>query len=257
MLKIFQVDFKKHKLVVPLKPTLWPRERAERISINSFGIGGSNAHVIIDSTEQFLADNPTLARSYASTSNAYGPAMPRLLLFSANVAESVKQFAKQCIDYAQRRPKLLGDLAYTLASRREKLQHRSYALVSASGIVAEPAPTVKVSPRERPKIFAFSGQGAQWPQMGQELIMGHPVFSQTIDELDDVLKTLKQPPNWSLRGEYYHVRDFATAGALTPYSRAPKTKRQQPSSSGGAISALDHSCATWYSEYAQGIWRHF
>lgn len=186
---------------MPLKPTPWPRDRAERISINSFGIGGSNAHVVIDSKEQFFADNSNLARNYATTSSGQELISPRLLLFSANVADSAKKFAKEVVDYAQRRPESLRDLAYTLASRREKLQYRSYALITADGTVTETAPIAKASSRERSIIFAFSGQGAQWPQMGLKLIVGHPVFSQTINELDDVLQALKRPPTWILRGK--------------------------------------------------------
>lgn len=40
-----KVPFAEKKLTVPREPTPWPADRAERISINSFGIGGTNAHV--------------------------------------------------------------------------------------------------------------------------------------------------------------------------------------------------------------------
>lgn len=39
------VPFAEKKLKVPLVPTPFPEDRKERISINSFGIGGANAHV--------------------------------------------------------------------------------------------------------------------------------------------------------------------------------------------------------------------
>lgn len=39
------VPFQKYKLHVPTEVESWPRDRAERISVNSFGIGGVNAHV--------------------------------------------------------------------------------------------------------------------------------------------------------------------------------------------------------------------
>jgi acyl transferase domain-containing protein len=41
----FLVPFQEAKLQVPVEPTPWPKSRAERASINSFGIGGANAHV--------------------------------------------------------------------------------------------------------------------------------------------------------------------------------------------------------------------
>lgn len=58
-----KIPFKERKLTVPLNPIPWPESRHERVSVNSFGIGGSNAHVILDS-----------ARSVSSskfTSNGY------------------------------------------------------------------------------------------------------------------------------------------------------------------------------------------
>ena len=39
------VPFESAKLVVPVEPCSWPADRAERVSVNSYGIGGSNAHV--------------------------------------------------------------------------------------------------------------------------------------------------------------------------------------------------------------------
>lgn len=39
------VPFEKKKLRVPVKAMPWPKDRAKRISVNSFGIGGTNAHV--------------------------------------------------------------------------------------------------------------------------------------------------------------------------------------------------------------------
>jgi acyl transferase domain-containing protein len=44
------VPFKQAKLVVPVKVTPWPAGRHERVSINSFGIGGANARMYYAST---------------------------------------------------------------------------------------------------------------------------------------------------------------------------------------------------------------
>lgn len=40
-----EVPFEEAGLKVPLSPTAWPDGRCERVSVNSFGIGGTNAHV--------------------------------------------------------------------------------------------------------------------------------------------------------------------------------------------------------------------
>ncbi|KAL6857563.1 hypothetical protein ACO1O0_005003 [Amphichorda felina] len=50
-----KIPFKEKKLMVPTEPVPWPANRMERISVNSFGIGGANAHVVLESASQFLA----------------------------------------------------------------------------------------------------------------------------------------------------------------------------------------------------------
>ena len=46
------VPWKKGKLVVPLEASPWPRGRAERMSVGSYGIGGSNVHVSLELLSQ-------------------------------------------------------------------------------------------------------------------------------------------------------------------------------------------------------------
>jgi acyl transferase domain-containing protein len=48
-----KIPFQESKLTVPLEPTPWPESRHERVSINSFGLGGTNAHIILDSARSF------------------------------------------------------------------------------------------------------------------------------------------------------------------------------------------------------------
>jgi acyl transferase domain-containing protein len=47
------VPFEKCKLKVPVEPMAWPEGRADRVGVNSFGIGGSNAFVSIKSSRLF------------------------------------------------------------------------------------------------------------------------------------------------------------------------------------------------------------
>lgn len=51
--RVVAVPFKEANLQVPLEPIAWPKDRAERVSVNSFGIGGANAHV----TQSIHGDN--------------------------------------------------------------------------------------------------------------------------------------------------------------------------------------------------------
>lgn len=68
------IPFESAKLTVPTEPTPWPHGRLERASVNSFGVGGSNAHAVIDSSASF---NASVVSKQASVE-------PQLLLFSAN-----------------------------------------------------------------------------------------------------------------------------------------------------------------------------
>lgn len=66
-------------LKFPTEPTLWPQEGVRRMSINSFGIGGSNAHVVMDDALHFLQDN-NLTGQHRTESD------PRKSLFKLSVA---------------------------------------------------------------------------------------------------------------------------------------------------------------------------
>ncbi|KAH8678404.1 putative polyketide synthase [Xylariales sp. PMI_506] len=81
-----KIPFKKNGLAVPLDPIPWPKDRHPRISINSFGIGGANAHVILDSTTswsmQHVARRQPVEKATDVTENAEsgvtsGEAVPR------------------------------------------------------------------------------------------------------------------------------------------------------------------------------------
>lgn len=97
----------------------------------------------------------------------------------------------------------MSDLAYTLNSRRSTFFHRGVAVVSnTDGVAAAREVVTGKQIASEVKIgFVFSGQGAQWPQMGKQLMELYPVFNECIDDLDQVLTTLPEPPNWTIRGE--------------------------------------------------------
>lgn len=96
------------------------------------------------------------------------------------------------------------DLARTLGTRRSKLSKRGYALVGQKTLNKDLQPEVfqTVIPDKsyaaHPIAFVFTGQGAQWPQMGKELINEFPSFKKCIRELDAVLQRLPEKPGWTL-----------------------------------------------------------
>ena len=202
------VPFKEKKLVVPLVPTAWPQDRAERISINSFGIGGSNAHAIIESATGFL--NPGLVETKPRPSSASSEVTeaatslsPRLLMFSANTANSLEQLSQNCVDYAKSHPSDIDSLAYTLSRRCERLPHRSYVVMPKDGPAGIIAPAVKAPLRKQPLAMVFSGQGAQWPQMGKQLIENDPAFAKDVRVMDGILASLRHAPGFRILEELH------------------------------------------------------
>lgn len=163
--------------------------------MNSFGIGGSNAHAIIESVKNFRSDTELEKVKDSTITSA-----PKLLLFSANSQDSLKAFSQESLKYQNQNLSKIDDFAYTLAFRREKLPYRSYAIVG-NGITGEAAIPVKAPLRKQPLIMVFSGQGAQWPQMGKKLIENDVNFCKDIEEMDIILASLADAPNWTLKGE--------------------------------------------------------
>ncbi|KAI4284877.1 MAG: hypothetical protein L6R38_001086 [Xanthoria sp. 2 TBL-2021] len=190
-----RIPFEKRKLTVPVEPTPFPADRDERVSVNSFGLGGSNAHVIVDSAASF--DLPK--------QNGKGQVedVPQLLLFSAASAPSLKKMTSGYEEWLNRRPDMadkLDDLAYTLANRREHLSHRAFKVVGGSDI---PASTGKMSNQNAPNlVMVFTGQGAQWPRMGRELLLREDLmFQKTLKTLDKYLQGITDPPAWTIEKE--------------------------------------------------------
>ncbi len=107
--------------------------------------------------------------------------------------------AENNVEYLRQHPDRVGNVAFTLARRREALQYRSFA-VSSLGATLEPSPISKAPSKPPILAFVFSGQGAQWPQMGKELLESDPAFLDDIRTMDYILSEAKIPPRWSIKG---------------------------------------------------------
>ncbi|KAF5023550.1 hypothetical protein F66182_4417 [Fusarium sp. NRRL 66182] len=186
------IPFEEAKLTVPLQVTPWPQDRLERISLNSFGVGGSNAHVILESA----------AMHGASTVTHESPEGPQLLLFSANSAKSLTKMVESYRLWIEENPDKTTDLAFTLARKRDHRPHRHFAMVN-NGTVETVSPPTRVKSGEAPNVvMVFTGQGAQWPQMGLELLQSNAVFLSSIQSLDQHLQEMAgQKPHFTIEEE--------------------------------------------------------
>ncbi|KAF2853353.1 hypothetical protein T440DRAFT_505702 [Plenodomus tracheiphilus IPT5] len=121
-----------------------------------------------------------------------------LLPFAAHRKESLRLNIQAFRDSIDRFP--LSDVAYTLANNRSRLPQRTFCVVDR----AQPAEKLHAvgkivrSPLQPSSVaFIFTGQGAQWPAMGAELLQ-YRVFQDAISYLDHILSTLPGAPTWTL-----------------------------------------------------------
>lgn len=178
------IPFKEAKLTVPLDPQPWPEGRLERISLNSFGVGGANAHAILESAKTFNA-----GPLYRET-----PEIPQLVLFTANTPKSLTKLVNNYKAWIEKNPDKVTDLAYTLARRREHLPHRAFAIVRDGVIESVSQPTNTKTMQKLNVVMVFTGQGAQWPQMGRELLQSNDIFKSSIHALDQRLQSATGSP---------------------------------------------------------------
>ncbi|RAK95573.1 BcPKS5, polyketide synthase [Aspergillus ibericus CBS 121593] len=198
-------------LKIPTSATPWPTTlpgQPRRVSVNSFGFGGTNAHAILEYPEP----EPSV-KSPVTVVPAFSP-----LILSAASSSTLRATLQDLRNYLTAHPDTnLRDLAYTLQTRRSTLAYRKVI------IAATPAEAVKridalladdngsdngLTTRyydvAQPAILGvFTGQGAQWPRMGARLIEDSPFAAQRIAELQRALATLPDGdrPSWTLSGQ--------------------------------------------------------
>ncbi|KAL8714476.1 MAG: hypothetical protein Q9225_006581, partial [Loekoesia sp. 1 TL-2023] len=194
-------------LPVPTRLTQWPQGKPLRASINNFGYGGTNAHMILESAPDRL---PRLNEvdGYPSQNELHGFDRYRVYVLSAKDPVTCLNMAKNLAVYLRRATQeghqpSPSDLAHTLLERRSRLP---WAVATRASNLEELAerleqPTFKpLNATKQPRLgFVFNGQGAQWYAMGRELITAYPVFGASIHRADQILKDYGA--NWSLYDE--------------------------------------------------------
>lgn len=179
-------------LQVPTELTPWPIDGIRRASVNCFGFGGTNAHVILDEADTYLSQR-SLAGNHWSVSTPEGVYTKKheifpstqLFLISSHDKDGIARITEGHEPYITSHaltPNILADYAYTL-SRRSALQYKTFIVAQSPYDLA-----VKLSkPQDleihrfipddagSPKIaMVFCGQGAQWYAMGRELMEFEP-----------------------------------------------------------------------------------
>jgi hybrid polyketide synthase/nonribosomal peptide synthetase ACE1 len=197
---------------VPTQLTPWPTLPTgvpRRLSVNSFGFGGANAHAIL---EQYTAP--------ASASPAQQGPFLSPFVFSALTEASLQSQLQAYSDYLKLHHQDINaaDLAWTLQSRRSQLPYKTSIAASSleqlafkidkklADVAAKPGNAVGVRSNTKASssiLGVFTGQGAQWPAMGAKLIRSSEFVRGKIEKLEQSLATLPEAhrPAWSLMEE--------------------------------------------------------
>ncbi|GAB2724951.1 hypothetical protein GCM10010442_52970 [Kitasatospora kifunensis] len=202
--------------------TAWlPGERTRRCAVSSFGISGTNAHVLLEEAPR--AEEPAVPAVPAAPAGLAVPAGGTLpWVLSARTPGALRAQAERLAAHLDRDAQPLDrdgdrplerdtqprpvDIAHTLVTSRALFEHRAVLLgtdtatlraeldvlatgESSAGLVQG------VAESEGRTVFVFPGQGAQWVGMGAQLLDESPVFAERLAECADALSAFC---DWSL-----------------------------------------------------------
>ncbi|UJB20890.1 MULTISPECIES: HSAF biosynthetic non-ribosomal peptide synthetase/polyketide synthase [Lysobacter] len=204
------IDLASMPYEIPTQVTAWPEhEGPARAGVNSFGFGGTNAHVLLEEAplrESAQAAAQTQDTQPATASGAYNilPLTARdAAAFPELVAGIRKELARDGEDAIS-----LQDLGYTLAHRRQHLDARlSFVYDSRDALderlaafeAGEAHPHIIADERRgtaAPKLaWVFTGMGPQWWAMGRQLFDNDPIYREVIEQCD---RELSKHVDWSL-----------------------------------------------------------
>ncbi|MFJ8630376.1 type I polyketide synthase [Streptomyces sp. NPDC093568] len=197
------------RLLTEARP--WPTAgHPRRAAVSSFGISGTNAHVVLEEAPEATPDD---------TDEAYGtlPAVPWVL--TARSAEALEAQAERLAAHVTASDAAALDIGHSLATGRATLEHRAVllgpdrtTLRAALDDLTGTATAVKGAVTEGRTAWLFTGQGSQRPGMGRELHAAHPAYARAFDEICALLDAeLTDAPGFDAP-----VRDVCLAEPGTP-----------------------------------------
>lgn len=192
------VDWEHSGLRLLQQDAAWPTDdaRVRRAGISSFGISGTNAHVVVEEAPPAV---PQVALAAEPAPPAAG--RPGLFVLSARDDTALRAQAARLAErltertaWAELPPQ---DLAFTLARHRSHFERRAAVVADdRDGLLAEldalAAGQFRLpgSPAgfDGKVAFVFPGHGGQWPGMGTELMAGSEVFQAELSRIDEAIR---------------------------------------------------------------------
>ncbi|WP_181809727.1 acyltransferase domain-containing protein, partial [Streptomyces shenzhenensis] len=197
------VDWSTSGVRLLLDEQRWPRtDRRRRAAVSSFGISGTNAHVLLEEAEPAEEDGPAVGGR--SVVGRVLSAVPVLL--DARTPGALRGQAARLADHVRAHPGLRPlDLGWSTATTRARMRHRALLvaadteeLLAGLDALAENTPgvgVVRAETAEQPSLtFLFTGQGAQYVGMAEQLYDEFSVFAAALDEVCAHLDPLLEHP---------------------------------------------------------------
>ncbi|MEX2579662.1 MAG: amino acid adenylation domain-containing protein [Verrucomicrobiales bacterium] len=176
------------------------------VGVNSFGFGGTNAHIVLEAAPAMVSAGDEKPATISSGAEEKAD-RPVLLPLSARGDEALRDTVVKWRRFLRATDLDLRGIAAAAGIKREHHDSRLaivgrdkteivgeltewLATGASEGVI--PGKPVKET---HPLVFVFTGQGAQWWAMGQDLLEREPIFRRTIEEIDAHLEPLA---GWSL-----------------------------------------------------------
>ncbi|MFI5960502.1 SDR family NAD(P)-dependent oxidoreductase, partial [Cryptosporangium sp. NPDC051539] len=197
------VDWSSGAVEVVTETTPWPvSERPRRGAVSSFGVSGTNGHVILEAAPEPAVPGSEGSRP-AEKADASGP---RPVIVTAKTPDALRAQADRLLELIDRDRPALADLAFSSAVGRAFLDERAVVLAAdvdelitglravASGVSA-PGVSRGVADVQGRTAFVFPGQGTQWVGMGLGLGARSEAFAARMRECAEALAPWVE---WSL-----------------------------------------------------------
>ncbi|KJS58810.1 type I polyketide synthase, partial [Streptomyces rubellomurinus] len=195
------IPLEQWKLRVNAEARPWP-EGPRLAGVSSFGVGGTNCHLVVAAPEPRPAAAPEAPEAPAQEA-------PAPVVVSGASPTAVRAQAARLRQWLEARPELRpADVGYSTVTTRSALKHRGVVVAAdraelLDGLTAlsagEPSATVvagSTAETGRGVVWVFPGQGSQWVGMARGLWESSPVFAARMDECERLLGGLV---DWSLR----------------------------------------------------------
>ena len=161
----------------------WTTDKKRYAGVSSFGVGGTNVHVILEEPENQLVE-PVKHRPLS------------LITWSAKTEDSTNNYAKKLLAFAEKKDADIADIAYSLQTTRMDFNFRRLIIAADKNELITKLKTSTIDSISSKKltsiaseiVFMFPGQGSQYVNMGRELYDSEPVFALAVNECVELLK---------------------------------------------------------------------